>query len=188
MTFFSELRNAWNEDIQSAMRRIGVVGNRISGSGISGPLSSNALPGIVYKARAFGTATQSLASNAFTKVIFNQESFDPNGNWDTSTNSRYTVPAPGKYLVAANVQMIMPASGIGILSLFKNASEEARGVRQQWGGAANTVIGLTVADVLSLASGDLIDARINFTDLTAAGTTGTIENSLNSFAIHFLST
>ena len=48
---------------------------------------------IVYATR---TGNQSISDNVWTKVEFNAEQYDPDGNWDT-TNDKYTAPSDGRY-------------------------------------------------------------------------------------------
>jgi len=55
---------------------------------------------------AYRTSNQSLAgNNTFTKVQFNVERFDTAGNYDNSTNYRFTPTTAGKYFVYAHVKI-----------------------------------------------------------------------------------
>lgn len=56
-----------------------------------------------YKARAYRNVRQDFSHQVLTKVQFNQESYDPNNNFDNVSNFRYTVPVSGYYLVNVNL-------------------------------------------------------------------------------------
>jgi len=53
---------------------------------------------------AYTTAFQSVTEAAYTKLTFATEEFDSDGNYDNSTNYRFTPTTAGKYFVYAKVR------------------------------------------------------------------------------------
>ena len=77
------------------------------------------------------TATQSsISSGTATKVQFSTEAWDSDGNYDSSTNYRFTPTTAGKYFYSAGIQCYA-ASGVNnnsrmYLQLYKNGSVYSR--------------------------------------------------------------
>lgn len=67
---------------------------------------------------AYQSAAQSLASSAITKLQFQTEEFDTNGNYDTAT-FRFTPNIAGYYQISAGFQIDTTAAGLN-LYLYKN--------------------------------------------------------------------
>ena len=81
------------------------------------------------------TATQSsISSGTATKVQFSTEAWDSDGNYDSSTNYRFTPTTAGKYFYSAGIQCYA-ASGVNnnsrmYLQLYKNGSSLVRDATQ----------------------------------------------------------
>jgi len=73
----------------------------------SGKLASGVLPDNTPAFEATLSAEQSASDDVFTKMDFDEESFDTDGAYDHSTNQRFTVPSgkAGKYHIYANVTL-----------------------------------------------------------------------------------
>lgn len=75
-----------------------------------------------YGFSALASAT-TLTAGAFTKIAFSIEDFDPAGEYDATTNYRYTPQKAGKYYVSGMVQANLVNSGkIIFTAIFKNGS------------------------------------------------------------------
>jgi len=73
---------------------------------------------------------QSISDNVATKVQCNTEVFDSDGNYDNSTNYRFTPTTAGKYFVYANIGMGSgdnSAFGVGSIYIYKNGSSYFEG-------------------------------------------------------------
>ena len=143
--------------------------------------------GTKYKARSTRTSTQTLTDKTFTKIQYGTEAYDPNNNFDSSTNYNYTAPKTGYYLVTATLHLVLPAAGVDLnqaMSIFVNGSEVVRGDEQQLSVVSATV-GLGVSSILALSSTDTVDIRA-YND-NSLGTGAVVEASLNDFAVHLLS-
>lgn len=75
------------------------------------------------KARAYLAANQSIPNESWTKLTLNTESYDPGGNFDHTTNYRFTAPVAGYYSVAAMIHWQSAAGGVFYLSMKKDGSE-----------------------------------------------------------------
>ncbi len=119
-----------------------------------------------YNFRANATGAQVVATGVFTVVKYDNKtgvSYDPNSNFDATTNYTYTVPVTGKYQINCSALAVMTAAPINtalILSLFDNGAEIYRG--QQFSvevGALNTNWGCMIATQELLTAGHTIDVR-----------------------------
>ena len=88
--------------VSQAMLAAGVAGN--------GPAFS-----------AYPSASQSIASSAFTKIQVNTELFDTNSNYDPTTNYRFTPTVAGYYQVTA-AWYCATTSGQVLTNIYKNGS------------------------------------------------------------------
>ena len=79
--------------------------------------------------------TQSLTTGTFTKIQFSTEEFDTNSNYDNATNYRFTPTVSGYYQVNLTVGFIASATGVGLISIFKNGTRFRDGT--QVGNASN---------------------------------------------------
>jgi hypothetical protein len=69
---------------------------------------------------AYLSSTQNMGgNNTWTKVQFNSEVYDTAGNYDNSTNYRFTPTTAGKYFVYANVKI--EASGVNANGFSQSA-------------------------------------------------------------------
>jgi hypothetical protein len=131
----------------------------------------------LYTARVHNNGVTSLVGNAVTKIIFQAKDWDPNGNFDNTTNYQYTVPRTGKYLVeartsaGANVRMYV--------AIFQNGVEAIRGNDDN---ATSGVTGSCVMGRFAFTQGDLIDARAFITTTTNCD----VGTSQTYFGIHYL--
>jgi len=69
------------------------------------------------------SGNQSLSQNTWTKVTFNTQTFDVGGNYDSTTNYRFTPTTAGKYSVLCNITFT--SDGLlydGKASIYKNGA------------------------------------------------------------------
>ena len=107
----------------------------------------------------FRNASQSISNATFTKVQFETEDFDAAGNYDNSTNYRFTAPIAGVYQFNSACRINdIGVGNIAILSLYKNGSELTR-VEE---GAVSVTADVTpkISTVLDLAANDYIEIFI----------------------------
>ncbi len=73
--------------------------------------------------RAEMSGTQNIASTAATKIDLDTEVYDPNDDYDPTTNQRFTVSVPGFYRVFAFVTVSdLTAFDLTFMSITKNGS------------------------------------------------------------------
>lgn len=156
-----------------------VVTTNITDSSVTIPKLSNP-----YKARAYLSATQTgVGDTSLTKITFNAESYDPNNNFDNSTNYRYTAPITGYYQVNCMAKLEDSTGKIVAASLYvlKNNVAIANISSVPYPGfsaAGATSLGITYSDVVYFTAGDyihfsaLIDTSDSGTGEVGGGTAG----------------
>lgn len=126
-----------------------------------------------YRFRAYAGAATSLPAGD-TKINCNQETYDPNSNYDTST-SRYTAPVAGTYSFKGSVA-ISAGGSIHNAQLRVNGALVTIGDERTSNTATNHYL---VADDLVLAAGDYVE-------LYAYNSGGTVNtNASASFRTYF---
>ena len=72
---------------------------------------------------AYGSAQQSVATGTWTKVAFNNKTFDTNNNFDATTNYRFTPTVAGYYQINSSILFNAGAStAVSYIQLYKNGS------------------------------------------------------------------
>lgn len=122
----------------------------------------------------------SVASNGI--VPYNQEVFDSNNNFNTSTY-KYTVPVTGFYFLKATLY-VFSENGQPWISFFKNGSKIHDGIILPVPGSVN--IAVEISGLFSLTAGDQIEVR-RFASNAAAknvyGTLGGLETCFSGFLV-----
>ena len=125
----------------------------------------------------YNSANQSIANNTATALTFDSEYFDTNAYHSTSTNTtRLTVPAgkAGYYLITANGNFSLNATGSRGLAFFKNGSylrysNDVIGNASYYVGPSLTVVyNLAEADYIELFVTQTSGGNLNF-DKTLGG-------------------
>ena len=103
------------------------------------------VPQIITDAPAFeavdnsGTAT-SIPTATFTKLTYSTENFDTTGDYDNSTNYRFTPSVEGYYQVNGCCGIASLGDGKqALVTIYKNGSEFRRGSQNTVGAAQSTV-------------------------------------------------
>lgn len=116
------------------------------------------------------TSSQTFATGAASKVLFNNEEYDTNSNYDTSTG-RFTPTVAGYYQINSAV-VCSGASGIGLLSIYKNGLEIKRGVQTSQG-SPSLIYGQNVSGLVYCnGSTDYIEIYIYFSSAGVTADTG----------------
>lgn len=139
-------------------------------------ISTPMLAPMPYLFRAkLGTAQNTSAGSA-VKVQFTNEVFDPNSNFDITTNKgRYTVPVTGYYQLNAVVNITTAGSLVCFTTLYVNGVEVSRGNQVATTAAQNSNAPL-ISALLYLTAGQYVEAYI-FCNGTTAIDTGPTEFS-----------
>jgi hypothetical protein len=110
---------------------------------------------------AYQSSAQTLSNNTNTKISFQTEEYDTNGNFDSTTNYRFTPTVAGYYQFSTAIQIASSATPI-ILSFHKNGSISKR-------------IGQTNSSSVSLISGSALiycNGSTDYIEVYAQITTG----------------
>jgi hypothetical protein len=129
-------------------------GNITIGSGVTVNVNT---PTFLAKA----ITAQTLTDNAYTKIQFDSEEYDPDSVYDNSTNYRFTVPSggAGKYCIYSSISIDSDGAGADyiILQLYKNGSRVFAGGRHFETGAGLDEPSAAINIVLDLAVNDYIE-------------------------------
>lgn len=135
-------------------------------------------------ARAYANTAQSIPNGSLTKMQLDTVSFDPNGNFDKTTNYRYTCPASGYYQVNAQVEYDAGAAA----GLFRTIQLFVNGVQRSVGEAQpghTTYQGLVATDLLQLNAGDYVEVFV-YQDSGAAAPLLLIAGAANYMSIYLV--
>ena len=110
--------------------------------------------GFTSGARVFRSGNQSIPNGVDTKVEFNAETFDTDGEFDSATNNRFTSTNGGIYKIDATVNFSFLSSGNQIaIYIFVNGVQYSR-INKFAGGSPNSV---SISDVVSLSASDYVE-------------------------------
>jgi len=108
---------------------------------VTGNVPANTGP--AFSARL--SANQAIADSTSTKIQFDVKEFDTNGNYDNSTNYRFTPSVEGYYLFNFAVYMDgNNTQGIHRAELYKNGGLYKRGITNADSGTTDTTAGGSV--------------------------------------------
>lgn len=108
--------------------------------------------------RVYRTGTQSINNTTTTKLQMNTETYDILGEFDSSSNYRYTATVSGYYLVNFAAEVTLAAAGdIFIISIYLNGSVISQ-VTTTIDNARGNEISAAVSDIIQLnGSSDYIE-------------------------------
>lgn len=86
------------------------------------PPAAASAPSTTASFSAYKSASQAVATTAYTKVSFNTENFDVGGFYDAATNFRWTPPAGTVFLHAAVSTVNLAANTPTAVKILKNGS------------------------------------------------------------------
>jgi len=113
--------------------------------------------GFSSKARAYLSSAQSIPHAAWTKINFNAESYDVLGEFDTTTNYRFTAQAAGYYAVSAIVSFAANAAGIRSFFIKKNGTTIVTSGQLIASAGSSVITRLVASDILYLAANDYLE-------------------------------
>jgi len=144
----------------------------ISDAGVLKRLDASLIGGTNTPAfEAYVNSRQNISDNTDTKVAFDTEVFDTGGQYDHSSNYRFTPTTSGKYFVYANVGMGSgdnSAFATGNINIRKNGSDYVKG---RFDNSSNSINSMykNISSVISMnGSGDYVEIFINVN--TSSGT------------------
>ena len=161
----------------------GTDGQVLTSTGAGSPPAFEAAAGgsvlATAGAYAYRAANQSIATATTTKVAWDTELYDIGGDFDSTTNNRYTVASGegGKYFVTANLNMNVATDAVMLTCfLYKNGSQL---IRAKSATSATTTdqatVGLTC--VIELAATDYIEIFANHTKGSNADLQGNVNRN-----------
>ena len=122
--------------------------------------------------RVYRSGAQSLPSGSAVKIQFNAENYDVQGEFDSSTNYRFTATKAGIYHVKAQMQCSSAASQEYTLYIYKNA-----GVHTHFNFYSTTTNAFfAVSDLVQLSGGDYIEIHGKSTN-SAQNITGSTDRT-----------
>jgi len=102
--------------------------------------------------------TQAIAQNVWTKVQFNGENWDIAGEFDSTTNYRFTVQKEGYYFISSCIyRTCASATAYFEIAIYKNGSEH-RSIRRHSG--AVDPFATDITSVLKLVPDDYIEIYV----------------------------
>ena len=102
------------------------------------------------------TSAQTIGNASWTKVQLNAESYDSLGEFDSTTNYRFTATGAGYYHITGSINWELNATGQRATSIYKNGTLVSSGDFRN--AAAAVVADITiVADILYLVANDYIE-------------------------------
>ena len=110
------------------------------------------------EARAYLSTDTSVASSSGMQVTLDAESFDPNGNFDTTTGE-YTAPSAGKYFIQWHPVLVQPNDGSKLVATIQINGGALESEQINQAGSADYLSAHAV-DVRNLASGDTVAFRV----------------------------
>jgi hypothetical protein len=115
------------------------------------------------------TADQTLSNNTSTKITFDSEEFDTAGNYDPTTNYRFTPTTSGKYFISTTITHLNNTNGARsvLLALFKNGSQVYNQFAYSADASSQNFITLTTQAIITFnGSSDYVEAFATI-DVTA---------------------
>ena len=154
---------------------VGTSGNVLTSTGSA--WASTAIPagGFPVGARAFRGSAQTITINTWTKVQLSSETYDPNGDFDSSSDYDYTVPTgqDGVYVISGGIALDTPAdAAVCFIAIYVNGSPVTK-TYENTGGANG--YGTIISDICDLDAGDLVTLYVRHASSGTITTTGTTD-------------
>ncbi len=134
-------------------------------------------------AKAYRATTQTIATSTTTVLQCDTEVFDLSGDFDSTTNYRFTPSEAGKYCVTAHAEMASVSSGKFLrVSIYKNGTEIA--LTTMYGTGGSFLAPSITTTVVMNGSTDYLDARVRHDNGANRNVTGGERaNSISAFLI-----
>lgn len=133
-------------------RHNGVDAPRIRANEIEGSLGGRPI-------RVYRNGTQSITAGAAVDVQFNVASFDPNGEFNTSTY-KFSPVLEGYYLVTVGLSVTITSDQKKVLlHIYKNDAGTSETVNEHISSKTNDTVTIFVSDIIELVPGDFLEVR-----------------------------
>lgn len=134
------------------------TGDTMTGALAVPSLTVNSVPVLAGPAfRGYGTTSQSVSANTWTKCTYNAETFDTANAYDTGSY-KFTAPVSGYYQITAAVSVNAGSSGQLIMcAIYKNGGQHSYSGHDMYTGNYQYAM---VSDVLYLANGDYVECYL----------------------------
>ena len=111
-------------------------------------------------ARAYlDTSAQTISTGSFVKVAFNAETYDIQGEFDSSSNNRFTATVAGYYQITIQVEWASPeADKRFILAIHRDGA--AVTWRDEVSPSATTPFGMAISDTIYVAANSYIEGFV----------------------------
>ena len=155
----------------------GSDGQVLTSAGAGAPPVFEAIPagGFPVGARAFRGSAQTITINTWTKVQLSSETYDPNGDFDSSSDYDYTVPTgqDGVYVISGGIALDTPAdAAVCFIAIFVNGSSVTKAYENTGGPNG---YGTIISDIFDLDAGDLVTLYVRHASSGTISTTGTTD-------------
>lgn len=111
-------------------------------------------PNFYPKARAKRSGNQTISNGSWTKVQFDTETFDTGGNYDNTTNYRFTAPVTGYYLVNTLITWGSISGEDHYTKIYKNGTGI---ITNSIHGITGNAYTQTITDIVPLTATDYVE-------------------------------
>ena len=176
----ASIDNAHLADDAVGVAELSATGTASSSTFLRGDNAWAAAGGVVATAGAYAyrAANQSIATATTTKVAWDTELYDIGGDFDSTTNNRYTVASgeAGKYFVTSclNINVATDATSVQLF-LYKNGQQLVRA--KNTSGDSNSVATVALTTVVELAAADYLEVYAHHTKGSNADITGNVNRN-----------
>ena len=121
---------------QLAVNSQGITSNELAASSVTQTKIGTNVAGSGPAFRAWSSNATAVASGSYTKLLFDSESYDTNGNF---SSSRFTPTIAGYYLITAQVSWPSGPTN-GVLAIYKNNTVATEGSESAVSTIRNNII------------------------------------------------
>lgn len=104
--------------------------------------------------RAYRSSNQIISTSVDTKIQFDNEEFDTGGDFDSTTNYRFTAPSAGKYVISFNLNLTSYTGNECYARIYKNGTLAGEYLPTEDETDSRII---NVTDIYDLASSDYIE-------------------------------
>jgi hypothetical protein len=138
----------------------GYTGYTGAASTVTGPTgytgyTGTAGGGFTSRAKAYRNAAQTLSSGAETKIQINAEVYDGDGEFDPTTNYRFTATSAGYYLVIGVIRWATNLDGVDVMALIYKNGAVYSNVKIMF--TNTTYMSIMISDVVYLAATNYVE-------------------------------
>ena len=172
----------WNASGNPAAVPVGTATHVLTsgGAGVAPTFQAPAAGSVLATAGAYAyrAANQTIATATTTKVAWDTELYDIGGDFDSTTNNRYTVASgeAGKYFVTSCLNINVATDGTSVqLFLYKNGQQLVR--TKNVTGNSNNLATVALTTVVELAAADYLEVYAHHTKGSNADIGGNVNRN-----------